>query len=167
MTSLPTAVAGRAREVVAKALPGVSTARRSLPIRAGADAASYDLVVNCTGPAPVSSPGWKRTETELIEAINLAMKDPSWFSASVAKRLRSVRGDAPTAEVNAKLSRLTAREQQVLELLCEGLSGPELAKAVGVSKNTVRNHVSGLYKELGVHSRAELIVWARRHGVVV
>ena len=110
---------------------------------------------------------WKRTETELIEAINLAMKDPSWFSASVAKRLRSVRGDAPTAEVNAKLSRLTAREQQVLELLCEGLSGPELAKAVGVSKNTVRNHVSGLYKKLGVHSRAELIVWARRHGVVV
>ena len=110
---------------------------------------------------------WKRTEAELIEAINLAMKDPSWFSASVAKRLRSVRGDAPTAEVSAKLGRLTGRERQVLELLCGGMSGPELAKAVGVSKNTVRNHVSGLYKKLGVHSRAELIVWARRHGVVV
>lgn len=110
---------------------------------------------------------WKQTEAELVEAINLAMKDPTWFSASVAKRLRSVRGDAPTAEVAAKLDRLTARERQVLELICQGRSGPEIAGLVSVAKNTVRNHVSGLYKKLGVHSRAELIVWAKRHGVAV
>ena len=109
---------------------------------------------------------WKRTEAELVEAINLVMKDPNWFSASVAKRLRGVRGDAPTAEASAKLDRLTARERQVLELICQGRGGPEIAETVGVSKNTVRNHVSKVFKKLGVHSRAELLVWARRHGVV-
>ena len=62
---------------------------------------------------------------------------------------------------------MTAREQQVLELLCRGTSSAGVAKAVGVAKNTVRNYVSGIYKKLGVHSRAELIVWARRHGVAV
>ena len=110
---------------------------------------------------------WKRTEAELVEAVNLVMKDPNWFSTSVVKRLRGVRGEAPSAEVAAKLKRLTAREQQVLELLCRGTSSAGVAKAVGVAKNTVRNYVSGLYKKLGVHSRAELIVWAKRHGVGV
>ena len=90
----------------------------------------------------------------------MVMKDPEWFSSSVVKKLMSVRGKKPTPQTEAKLARLTTRERQVLEAICRGLSTAEIATKLGVAGNTVRNYFSSLYKKLGVHSRAEVIVWA-------
>ena len=109
---------------------------------------------------------WKRSEAELVEAINLVMEDPRWFSSAVASKLMAVKGRGPSAETAAKLARLTGRERQVLELLCRGVRSAAVAEELGVSGNTVRNYVSSLYKKLGVHSRAELIVWTKRHDVL-
>ena len=110
---------------------------------------------------------WKRTEAELIEAVNMVMKDPEWFSNSVVKKLMSVRGKKPTPQTEVKLKRLTTRERQVLEAICRGLSTAEIATKLGVAGNTVRNYFSSLYKKLEVHSRAEVIVWAKRHDVMM
>lgn len=109
---------------------------------------------------------WKRTETDLVEAINLALEDPTWFSRSVATKVRAVRSGDLSSEAAAKLARLTVRERQVLELTCQGLSGEHLAAELQISKNTVRNYLAALYKKLELHSRAELIVWAKRHEVM-
>ena len=107
---------------------------------------------------------WKRTEAELIDAINQVMADPSWFSASVAQKILGARSQV-SAEAKAKLAQLTQREQQVFALSARGLNNDAVAEELGVAKNTVRNYVAGLYKKLGVHSRAELMVWAKRNGV--
>lgn len=107
----------------------------------------------------------KRTEAELIEAVNMVMKDPEWFSNSVVKKLMVVRGKKPTPQTEAKLARLTSRELQVFEAICQGLSTADIAAKLGVAGNTVRNYFSSLYKKLEVHSRAEVIVWAKRHEV--
>ena len=56
---------------------------------------------------------------------------------------------------------LTARERAALALLCEGRSNAQIAWALGIAEKTVRNHVSNLYRKLGVHSRAEAIVRTR------
>jgi len=91
---------------------------------------------------------------------------PQGHCGAVAKKLMAVRGRQPSPQVAAKLARLTTRERQVLEFVCRGLSCPKIAAELGVATNTVRNYASGLYKKLDVHSRSELIVWAKRHEVI-
>ena len=53
---------------------------------------------------------------------------------------------------------LTARERAVLAQLCEGRSNAQIGWQLGIAEKTVRNHVSALYRKLGVRSRAEAIV---------
>lgn len=52
---------------------------------------------------------------------------------------------------------LTARECEVLLLMCTGRGVPAIAEKIGVSQNTVRFHAKNLYAKLGVHSRQEVI----------
>jgi len=61
---------------------------------------------------------------------------------------------------------LTAREREVLELLVDGTPNNELAERMGISRNTVRNHVQNLLNKLGVHSRLEAVALATREGLV-
>ena len=53
----------------------------------------------------------------------------------------------------------------MLELVCEGFDDDAIAARLAVARNTVRNHVAGLYRRAGVDSRARLVVWARERGV--
>jgi len=63
-------------------------------------------------------------------------------------------------------SQLTARERETLNLLAEGLSGTEIAKALGISTNTVRTHIQSILTKLQVHSRLEAAAVALRRGLV-
>ena len=56
---------------------------------------------------------------------------------------------------------LTARECEILELLASGMSVKELARALGISPNTVKTHVARLYEKLGVDRRIRAIEEAR------
>ena len=56
---------------------------------------------------------------------------------------------------------LTPRERDVLRLLAEGLSGPEIAKSLIVSLSTVQTHLKSLYGKLDAHSRWEAVARAR------
>ena len=60
--------------------------------------------------------------------------------------------------------RLTPRQHQVLELLAHGRSTGEIAQALQISENTVRNHIRHLLSELGVRTRLEAVVVAFRNG---
>lgn len=74
------------------------------------------------------------------------------------------RGDAPAQEVvNQKsirtvLSRLTSREQAVVEWVERGLTSKSIAAQLQISPRTVQTHLKRMFKKLGVHSRAELVV---------
>lgn len=61
---------------------------------------------------------------------------------------------------------LTPRELEVLGLLAEGTPNHELAERMGISRNTVRNHVQNLLTKLGVHSRLEAVALASREGLL-
>ncbi len=63
----------------------------------------------------------------------------------------------------ALMAVLTARERMMLSLLCEGRSNAQIGWQLGIAEKTVRNHISNLYRKLGVRSRAEAIVLAYRH----
>lgn len=91
------------------------------------------------------------------------MSDTGWFSHKVLERLATIRsGDTQQLEPVA----LSRREQQVLGHLARGLGNDAIARDLGLSPSTVRNYISVVYSKLGVHSRAEAIVWARERGIV-
>lgn len=106
----------------------------------------------------------KRSEADLIAAIEAVMKDTSWFSHTVMEKLAQLRhpGDG-TAK--AELAALTAREHEVLELICKGKTDVEIAVFLKLSRNTVRNHVASLYDKIGVNRRSAAVVWGRERGL--
>jgi PAS domain S-box-containing protein len=69
-------------------------------------------------------------------------------------------------ESRQAIAELTPREREVLQALAEGLDGPEIAKRLGISIPTERNHVASILAKLGVHSRLQALVFALRHNVV-
>ena len=71
---------------------------------------------------------------------------------------------APLPGERAK--RLTPRELEVLQLICNGLSNKEIAVKLDVSANTVAVHRANIMNALGVHKTAELVVYALQNGLV-
>ncbi len=107
----------------------------------------------------------KRTELELVAAIEEVMKDASWFSRTLIEKLANVKSVNSPKLPSVSFTDLTARERDVLGLICEGLADKEIAARLKLAPNTVRNHVSTVYSKLDVHSRSEAIVWARERGL--
>jgi len=62
--------------------------------------------------------------------------------------------------------RLSAREQEVLALIAEGLSAPEIAARLTVATATVKTHLQSLYEKLGVSDRAAAVATAMRQGLL-
>jgi PAS domain S-box-containing protein len=111
----------------------------------------------------------KRSEQELVKAIEAVMTDASWFSRGVVEKLAALRhpprpGQSP-AQAAASVADLTPREREVLTLVCQGESDPEIGAELKLARNTVRNHIASLYQKLGVNRRSALIVWARERGI--
>jgi DNA-binding NarL/FixJ family response regulator len=63
-------------------------------------------------------------------------------------------------------TQLSPREQEVLQQLVRGLSNPEVARALHLSRHTVKQHTSTVYRKLGVRNRAEAASRARELGLV-
>ncbi|MGE0239438.1 MAG: helix-turn-helix transcriptional regulator, partial [Parvibaculaceae bacterium] len=107
----------------------------------------------------------KRSQDELVAAIETVMSDASWFSRTVVEKLAALRQSSSTRSSKADLRDLTDREREVLGLICEGQSDPEMSQALKLSRNTIRNHVSALYRKIGVNRRGAAIIWARERGI--
>lgn len=105
----------------------------------------------------------KRTELDLIAAIESAMKDSTWISQKIMDRLAALKTPGSRTADVAPVA-LTARERDVLRLIATGKSDAAIAAALTLKRNTVRNHVARLYGKIGAHNRGEAIIWARDRG---
>jgi DNA-binding NarL/FixJ family response regulator len=72
----------------------------------------------------------------------------------------------PAALAGERNKRLTPRELEVLQLICDGLSNKEIAEQLALSANTVAVHRANIMNTLGVHKTAELVVYALQNGLV-
>ncbi len=61
---------------------------------------------------------------------------------------------------------LSPRQRQVLDLLADGLGPATIARRLGLSVPTVRNHVAAVLHRLGCHSQLEAVATARRRGLI-
>jgi DNA-binding NarL/FixJ family response regulator len=97
--------------------------------------------------------------------------DPDELLARVRTVLRRV--GRPRANGNGKAAAavvtdadLTPRELEVLQLLAEGLTQPQIARQLVISPRTVGTHIQNLLGKLDVHSRAQAVALAHRMGLV-
>jgi len=103
-----------------------------------------------------------------LNALPRALKAAAHGEAVISRRLtmRIIDGMRRVREDGAGLrpvrSRLTSREWEVLDLLCEQLSTDEIADTLVLSPETVRSHIKNLLRKLGVRSRREAVEQAKR-----
>ncbi|HXF85626.1 MAG TPA: response regulator transcription factor [Anaerolineales bacterium] len=103
---------------------------------------------------------------ELLTAIRAAAHNEVYLYPSLAKLLVQdyLSGGRPTDEPT--VSELTQREQEVLIHLAEGASNEEIAAALVISPKTVARHRENIMRKLNLHSRAELVRYAIRKGII-
>jgi DNA-binding NarL/FixJ family response regulator len=103
-------------------------------------------------------------ETDTVAGLLLGADDylakPILFDHLIARVRRLVAQPAPAAPPVA--SRLTAREQEVLGLLAEGLEQDEIANRLFITPKTVAKHIERILGKLGVHNRAQAVALALR-----
>lgn len=112
--------------------------------------------------------GEDKSGSEMIAIIESLMADGSSWFASVVERLKAMRqgpSEPPPTPPTAALDALSNREREVLGLICEGLSDLHMSEQLGLSENTVRNHIASLYRKIGVNRRTAAIIWARERGI--
>lgn len=110
----------------------------------------------------------KKTEDELIVAIESVMADTSWFSRRIVEKLAGLRQTSRPSKFiasTAELADLTDREREILGMISEGLDNAEMGERLRLSTNTIRNHVASLFRKIGVNRRAAAVVWARERGI--
>jgi two-component system, NarL family, response regulator NreC len=104
---------------------------------------------------------------ELITAIRAAARGEVYLYPSLAKLLvKDYIAQESSGATARTLDGLTAREQEVLELLAEGAANPEIAERLSISPKTVARHRENIMSKLNLHSRAELVKYAIRKGII-
>jgi DNA-binding NarL/FixJ family response regulator len=102
---------------------------------------------------------------ELVKAIREALRGGRYVSPQVADDVLPFLLNG-AHQMNKRISKLTPRQREVLQLLAEGHTNKEIANTLDVSPRTIEFHKYRMMQDLGLHSTAELTRYALRHGVV-
>lgn len=96
----------------------------------------------------------KDSPQKILDAIQELYEGKASMNGLIAKKVMEYFQQKPLG--NADAYNLTRREQQILELLMEGLSYKEIAAACFISPETMNSHIKNIYQKLNVHSRAQI-----------
>jgi DNA-binding NarL/FixJ family response regulator len=101
-------------------------------------------------------------------AIRKVTRGGVWLERSVAERvlgnLLHAR-DAPDPETN-KITSLTPRERQIIDLICQGFKNKGLSETLHISEATVSHHLTSIYRKLEVVDRTSLVIYSAKHNLV-
>jgi DNA-binding NarL/FixJ family response regulator len=110
------------------------------------------------------------TAERLFDAVRVIASGEALLAPTVTRRLigefTRLR-PRPAEGPNAALAALTPRETEVLRLVAEGLSNPEIAARLVVTEETVKTHVSRVLSKLGLRGRTQAVVTAYESGLVI
>lgn len=139
---------------------GITGAMLSKPARLLAAADVYHAMLQPRPYREARSP-------ELAAAELRAEVDAGHLDGDAVDAVLAASGHGPSrARASAGPAGLTAREEDVLALLAQGMSNKEIASTLGISAKTVGNHVEHVYTKLGVTNRAGAALRAMEFGVV-
>jgi DNA-binding NarL/FixJ family response regulator len=104
----------------------------------------------------------KTNKDELELAITTVMNGENYFSEEFINKVnRTQRPGAKLIDID-----LTDREQEVLELLCKGMSNSEISKYLGVSARTIDGHRAHLLEKTGAKNSPHLVMFAIKNGLI-
>ena len=112
-------------------------------------------------------------KADLLRAIRAVGRGEAIFSPAIAGRLidffsapsGATPAGSPQWPAGLPFPELTSREREILDLIAQGLTNPEIATRLVLSPNTVRNYVSNIFGKLQVVDRAQAIIRAREAGL--
>ncbi|MGY6024447.1 response regulator [Streptomyces spinosirectus] len=108
------------------------------------------------------------TAERLFDAVRVVAAGEALLAPGITRRLIAEFARLrPKAPARGALDVLTPRETDVLRLLAEGLSNPELAARLHLGEQTVKTHVSRILSKLGLRDRTQAVVMAYETGLVV
>jgi DNA-binding NarL/FixJ family response regulator len=102
---------------------------------------------------------------ELVVAIRAALEGRTYLTPVLAGEVLEAMQQGPD-QAGDPLALLTPRQREVLHLLAEGRSAKEIAASLSISPRTVEFHKYQMMETLGIHTNAELIHFAIKHGLV-
>lgn len=130
-----------------------------MPCRVLAAADAYQAMTQRRPHRPALAP--EQAEQALSDETRAGLLDPEAVSAVLAAA-------GHTAVVRRELPEgLTAREVEVLGLVAEGCSNPQIAKRLVISRRTAEQHVQNIYRKIGVSSRAAAALFAMEHNLLL
>lgn len=107
-----------------------------------------------------------RPRQELLDAIHGTIAGHAYIDPSVAGKVLSNVAALPEDQFVEHSYNLTDREQDILNLLAQGLSNADISRRLYLSEGTVRNYTSTLFAKLGVSDRTQAVILAIRQGLV-
>jgi DNA-binding NarL/FixJ family response regulator len=102
---------------------------------------------------------------EIIRAVRVVADGEAIFGPAIATRLMGYFANVDREPPAATIPGLTQREHEILTLVAQHLTNPQIATRLGLSQKTVRNHVSNIFAKLQVGDRAQAIDLAREAGL--
>jgi DNA-binding NarL/FixJ family response regulator len=102
---------------------------------------------------------------ELVTALRAALDGKTYLTPQLAGEVLEAMKQGPSQGSDPAAS-LTLRQREVLQLLAEGRSAKEIATSLSISTRTVEYHKYQMMESLGLHTNAELVRFAIRHGLV-
>lgn len=106
---------------------------------------------------------------KLLQGMEHVLKGDYFMDTSVSQQVvKKLVGLAPKEALTtgSNYDMLTAREQEVMVLLAEGLSVSQAAEKLFISPKTVENHRSNIMRKLGIHKTIDLVRYAARLGLI-
>ena len=105
------------------------------------------------------------TSDEIIEIVKLAADPDTALSPFIAQGMLN---EAKKLDANKREEDriITKREEEVLQLIADGCSTPEVAAKLYISQKTVKNHLASIYEKLNARDRTQAVLLAVRMGIV-
>ena len=102
----------------------------------------------------------------LCKCISCVARGEMWLNNTQTKYVAEALSEVPTLRVVNSNGRslLTAREEQVVALVADGLSNRQVAGELGLSEHTIKKYLLRIFDKVGISSRVELVLYAMAHG---
>jgi two-component system, NarL family, response regulator NreC len=107
----------------------------------------------------------RAAESELLTAIKVILRGDLYVDPSMVRTLFSESRQSPATPATSEET-LTPREIEILKLIVEGYTNRQIGEHLNISIRTVEGHRANISDKLGLHSRLELVRYAREHGML-
>lgn len=146
-----------ATAALARSAPGV----RVLVLTTFADDASIDAALRAGAAGYLTKDAGRE---EMVAAIRAAAEGGTPLDARIAGRVVAGLPEARPSSVRERFPDLTAREAEVLELMADGATNPEIAERLFLGVSTVKSHINAIFAKLGVSERREAVAVVKGRG---